>query len=560
MEITNPNEATGEAQRKAAEVFYVPSEEERRMYYHGLPSRPELVSRSNGCRAPWVLRTEDQHPVEREILPVDPSTCLSNWEETLWPGFLEILDSGPAKEYWNCVDIVKMRTSDADATTVIWIGVEARPDGSQISCLDGYSVCCRGHQFVQSKIGPGNMENIVVEMRRTGITSNIPCASQTANLSRDLIRDQNTEPVPILDFDNKSVVGTRGTHHIGNSISVIDTPRRIATAGVYLTVQGTGDHTSNPTYLMISHQAAFPHDDAAIHPTGSSETGAADVIMPTTSDVTEMEESITYQLDDVQKRAERANPKLQERISRLQEDLDKLKILQDERSRRIGRVVFAPPRRPLLRDHEMPGRDHWLPDFALVNLEGGRLNSCKNLSNDVFVGDVRRLEAENINRVARANAERHKDVIQFVSDPAEAGFYQLKTEALVGKKEMESGTLLVAKRGWRSGVTFGHVNGIRSVVRVRCDRDKTPSDNQCFQLCIVAAINPHFANKAFSCQGDSGSLIWTLDGRIVGMLDGGAGSRRGDDGILNADTTYATPMAAILGLIHEKFDPRVQIL
>ncbi|KAI1819711.1 hypothetical protein F4861DRAFT_543638 [Xylaria intraflava] len=132
---------------------------------------------------PWVLRTEDQHPVEKEILPLDPNTCLSDWEETLWPGFYRLLDSSPAKEFWNCVDIIKMRTSGgADSATVIWIGVEAGLEGAQISYREGFSVCSRGHEFLESQLGRKNTANIRVEMRRTGIINNNISASKSVNL------------------------------------------------------------------------------------------------------------------------------------------------------------------------------------------------------------------------------------------------------------------------------------------------------------------------------------------------------------------------------------------
>jgi len=55
------------------------------------------------------------------------------------------------------------------------------------------------------------------------------------------------------------------------------------------------------------------------------------------------------------------------------------------------------------------------------------------------------------------------------------------------------------------------------------------------------AIQSLDRNQYFSKGGDSGACIWSLDGRVAGMLDGGSGGQNGIH-----DLTYATPMASIL--------------
>lgn len=54
-----------------------------------------------------------------------------------------------------------------------------------------------------------------------------------------------------------------------------------------------------------------------------------------------------------------------------------------------------------------------------------------------------------------------------------------------------------------------------------------------------------FDQSCFAADGDSGSCIWSLDGRAAGMLDGGSGGQNG-----KFDITYATS----LDLVFRRFN------
>ncbi|KAI1826021.1 hypothetical protein F4861DRAFT_546681 [Xylaria intraflava] len=556
---------------------YQASEDESALYYYGLPSSPRLVSRSDGGSVEWMVRIQDQHYVEKEIMPIDPSSCLSDWEETLWPGFHQILESGPAREFWNCVDVLKMGTrGGTDTAIVIWIGVEAGPGGKEISCREGFSVCCRGHEFLESQIGHMNMANIRVEMRRTAVIGSTPSNSELSPTTESAGQGLSImKPVPTLPFDHESIIGTHGTHHVGNSISVKGCRNRVATSGAYLTIDDdSGSQGTKPTYMLISHHAAFSHDEATVDPTGNSKTAPVEVTMPATATITQLKKAVADQLQSArnkEQRSERGNQsaieRIHHRIDKLNKDRESLEAMESERSRVIGSVVFAPVRKPMLEEPEgIPAKPqcYWLPDFALVKIQGGRINQA-NLSNDVFVGGVRSGEIANVNEAASNEAEFGQKPLRFEPD-AHTPFYPLKTREFVSRSELQSGSLFVGKRGSTTAVTFGCANPLRSVIRLRRDEDgkeERPFDQPLFQHCILSCRNPRyeelFRGNVFSTAGDAGSLVWSLDGRIVGMLDGGAGMTRAD-GDMVPDTTYVTPMASIMGLIRKEFNAQIMLI
>ncbi|KAJ3715490.1 hypothetical protein C8R42DRAFT_698343 [Lentinula raphanica] len=89
--------------------------------------------------------------------------------------------------------------------------------------------------------------------------------------------------------------------------------------------------------------------------------------------------------------------------------------------------------------------------------------------------------------------------------------------------------LLVVKNGMKTGTTVGRVNGLYSFTRFYTDHDIQHTSIE------VSVLRYSDKYPRFSDKGDSGSIVLTRDGRIVGLLTGGAGP---SDSI---DITYLTP-------------------
>jgi hypothetical protein len=89
--------------------------------------------------------------------------------------------------------------------------------------------------------------------------------------------------------------------------------------------------------------------------------------------------------------------------------------------------------------------------------------------------------------------------------------------------------LIVIKNGNTTGATIGRATDIESFVREYDDH------GICSTSMGVAIYSYGYKDGAFSAPGDSGSVIADADGRIVGILTGGAGKAD------HIDVTYASP-------------------
>ena len=102
--------------------------------------------------------------------------------------------------------------------------------------------------------------------------------------------------------------------------------------------------------------------------------------------------------------------------------------------------------------------------------------------------------------------------------------------------------LIVVKNGAATETTLGRVNGLESFIR-RYDDRGTP-------LTSIEFAVFHYGKEfgKFSDAGDSGSIVLARDGKIVGLLTGGAGRVDGP-----ADITYITPYWWLEKKIKAKF-------
>jgi hypothetical protein len=98
--------------------------------------------------------------------------------------------------------------------------------------------------------------------------------------------------------------------------------------------------------------------------------------------------------------------------------------------------------------------------------------------------------------------------------------------------------LIVVKNGGATGTTVGHANGLESVKRTYPEHGITKQDSLEIAVVFHGKGDGKFYGKVngkFSDVGDSGSIVLTREGKILGMLTGGAGST------LGTDVTWLTP-------------------
>jgi hypothetical protein len=199
-------------------------------------------------------------------------------------------------------------------------------------------------------------------------------------------------------------------------------------------------------------------------------------------------------------------------------------------NRVIGYVFFSPPRNL----HHPNG---WLRDWALIELDVKKFGD-KPPANIVYIGDIpERIEAK-LN--ARPPGFHFKM----------GGNKSLKLQDYIREDEITHPTmrdennepcLIVGKRGRTSGITWGTANEVKSVTRI------SPALNS-KELCVLSSIC-----QPFSEEGDSGSIIFDLRGRVVGIMSAGTGLTD------RVDTTYVTPIDWLLSDIKEQLKEPIHI-
>ena len=102
--------------------------------------------------------------------------------------------------------------------------------------------------------------------------------------------------------------------------------------------------------------------------------------------------------------------------------------------------------------------------------------------------------------------------------------------------------LMVAKMGPITGLTWGRANEVKSV-------RLTDPDVVSKEWCVVGLPT----SQSFSKKGDSGSVVFDLEGHIGGIMTSGAGWND------RMDTTYVTPMVWLLRDIKDRLKMPIHI-
>ncbi|KAK3364223.1 hypothetical protein B0T25DRAFT_576540 [Lasiosphaeria hispida] len=400
-----------------------PPELEKQLYYHGLPSCPQLVARSNFL-ASWQPEFEDEHPKIKHISNVGSHDIVNKYDASLRDKIITRLGSTE----WTSIDVVRIGYSGSHADPVIlWIGVAPGSLASQTGLE--IALGCRS------------------ELRRAGL--HVHCEIREAMVKSlaavTVIPHQDPEGVD-RPISLTSVLG-------GQSIAGEETSAAEGTLSVYLSL---GEGESRIKCALISRYVVFQDDDRRyLHHNNSAEY----VIMPGQTTFGEIctegnEHAAFWQSQGNKYKAQ------SDVTNQLNAHLGSLK---DTASRRIGHILFSPPRLP---QSHPDSSDLWLPDYALVLLDRDRFGpDYDKLSNTLWVGQPAYDDVKKMNR----------------GKPFE-----------------------------------GVSNEIQSVLRAKAN------GQWCYvQQWVIIALG----DKSFCQKGDSGSAIWDLDGKIGGIIDGGSGGQ-----------------------------------
>ncbi|KAG8806839.1 hypothetical protein FRC19_007028 [Serendipita sp. 401] len=218
-------------------------------------------------------------------------------------------------------------------------------------------------------------------------------------------------------------------------------------------------------------------------------------------------------------------------VQKAREMIDEINHFHDEILRQwaepdqriIGEVIHVEPIAVNVAPH---GFTH---DWALIELYDDKFDWTTFKGNKVYVGgNLSSLEYGKIMfpwPEDQANYEYPEDGLLQAFGVVPAGeIYSPQYRDAHGEK-----CLLVVKNGLATGTTIGRVMGMESFTRVYKEHGIKETSMEIAVLPYSKITGP------FSVPGDSGSIVLDRNGRILGMLTGGAGTTDG------TDVTYLTP-------------------
>ncbi len=300
--------------------------------------------------------TSDQHPILKSISNVGSSHLIVH---KISPALYDQLHACFGSKKYNCIDVVRIGYSGSqNDPVVVWIGVD--PDSLQPR--EGLDIALACRRVIQN----AGLDDVHCEIREATVQS----------LATSVTPHQQSN-------DRTSLTSVLG----GQSVASETTPNREGTLSLYVSL---GEGERQIKCALVSRHVLFREDEDALHYQHGGQ--GKYVIMPgqTTFDEIRKEEKRNLEFWQQKKGAEHKT--YLDASERLNEHLASL---QTTASRRIGYVLFSPPRVP----RKGPGIEgDWLPDYALVKLDRERFGpDYDTLSNKLCVGDLSDDEKRKIN-------------------------------------------------------------------------------------------------------------------------------------------------------------------
>ncbi|KDQ53029.1 hypothetical protein JAAARDRAFT_61589 [Jaapia argillacea MUCL 33604] len=204
-----------------------------------------------------------------------------------------------------------------------------------------------------------------------------------------------------------------------------------------------------------------------------------------------------------------------------------LKLWTIPEQRVIGEVVHVEPIAVNVAPHGLTR------DWALIELYDDQFDWSTFKGNKVYIGG--NLSSLDYGKIMFPHPEDQANY-EYPEDGLLQAFGVIQPEEIRNPKQLDANgeeCLLVVKHGLTTGTTIGRVTGMESFTR---NFNEYGTKETSMEIAVLPYGN---INGPFSGPGDSGSIVLDRKGRILGMLNGGAGS---SDKI---DITYLTPYSYI---------------
>ncbi|QRV93321.1 hypothetical protein RhiJN_21339 [Ceratobasidium sp. AG-Ba] len=510
----------------------IPSSLESISYYYGLPSKPALVARSS--TELWVEpRGPEAYLTAKELKPVGPHALDAIWESVVASAIEAYLTSQEVA--FTSVDPARIGYVGSEFfPVIIWVGVVP----GSLSGAKGVEVAV-GCRAILTDHG---ITNVHVEIR----------SSEAILQAKKLYK-----PVRTVNPTAKVIEPLATT--LGLSICGTKTPNLEGTGGFFftdskrpgklflLTARHTlfhPDHTDNKHYslrhpsekttkvLLFSDDAFQKHVESI-----KWEISTKQILL---TQLTRRKRAVEGQDDDEAEEdrteVECLENNAKKAITALQKLLDE--VIHDwtpPANRAIGHVVLSPP----LGCSVKP--DGYTEDWAVVEINSSRIDKTNFVGNCIDLGTSVSVEEftswmcphPTNSPSFKYPGSRLLDFLGFIPDEQMA-----KPDNKTLDHDQGSDTMVI-KRGSASGLTVGHLNTLRSVVRYYFEGKPGQSSRE------VAVYPRNSKSGAFSEPGDSGAAVIDGKGRVAGILIGGAGTTE------SFDCTYVTSINFIIKRLQE---------
>ncbi|KAF9480021.1 hypothetical protein BDN70DRAFT_857648, partial [Pholiota conissans] len=487
----------------------VPSPEEAKLRYYGIPSLPLFIARSSAD--PWVKPTGmDEYTTPSELRPVGKHRLCDVWDSGVAAAMDRYLMQHDV--VYTSIDPVRIGlVTDPIAKVVIWVGIEP----GSLSPERGIDVAVG----LRAILLENDIEDVHVEIRASIITTSAKMYKPVPSIH------------PTDEFREKFATT------LGITICAEDTPDIQGTATLFFTVSSK----PNKLFLLTAKHVLFRVDEENIHYQYYGSGPRRNVLMMGTSGLETCIRAIESKIDNTQyaigllqlrladvdriedpEDAERERECIQGRIGKQERDMAELEQFLvnvktdwlDPKSRILGHIVLSPPL--ILAS----GKDGFTQDFAVIEVDTTKIDASNFIGNAIDLGtEVSRQTLSDWIRPHLANQNSFKfPVDRLLRFHGVLSIGEMQTPDPENIDSRGDPTIMILKRGLSTGLTVGCLNNIRSILR-------KPFKSMASTYSMEFAVLPRsYKSGSFSDEGDSGAAVVDGSGAVAGMLTSGGGS------------------------------------
>ncbi|KAF9483416.1 hypothetical protein BDN70DRAFT_827708 [Pholiota conissans] len=480
-----------------------PSFSEAQGYYGHLPSWPKLVARTGTI--PWVEPTWDNEVSGKRVLRVAGDHPIARiWEDNLAFKIHAILDE--TKVQWTSTDVVRIGYIDNfsdPAPLVLWIGVIP----SSLSGVDGVVVAFKCRNLLEEN----GITDVNVEIRESVVTRSAGAGPMLFKTGHILYEE--------------AIINARDplASTLGISICAQSTPWTRGTGGFFIS---EGANSERLLLVTARHVVLAPdrYKNEFFRSKGDSQP-RHDIMVFNDVAFNRYLASITS--------AKNCTDREYRKLVNLHDDI--ATHWDTPESRVIGHVVLSPPMG--VGGSNDSRSDGYTEDWAVIEIDASKVNATNFVGNTIYLGSF----SDFYNAFASTDFKYPDDGL-------------LKLNGTISDAKMrrplkkDPDGLLVLKRGAATGLTLGRANNICSYVRHYHNGDEVQTSKEWAIIQWKHRKRYQYdmePRKAFSATGDSGSVVVDTQGRIGGLLTGGAGTPS------DLDISYATPISFLLQRMRE---------